>query len=396
MSMSQSLTVIPVPHVDLNGKIEFANIVVLSMAGIRGEMAITGEMTGKIGATEIKTEIKASDTGVADPPGSGSQAPGFVGLISTVLDTINGYVKGEALDRTDSVDRTAFTSSATLSQKFWIETEDLELKGKPSSPDLSLDLANYALGYELGVKGKLDILDLAASALLSPAGARAVQEARARAAGGKTVSASARADLILSCTGKVERINKTGISVTIDPSGNYRYTNGENSSNFEGSIKIQGSAEIELKAEAKVWVVTAQAGANGCLNTSWSWEFKSEPGKADTAQKRYYFEGLKVKAKAYAEVSIETDEEERGRNLPAGSSASASASATRDVAGAEADADLQVADVFDHVDKLITGSQNAMSGMTGFNPDNAEGTWYDIIRPTVEKVTENDPPWEKW
>jgi hypothetical protein len=101
-------------------------------------------------------------------------------------------------------------------------------------------------------------------------------------------------------------------------------------------------------------------------------------------QKRYYFEGLRANAVAYARL--------RGKRGDGNKDSGLSGSHTAVDLDATASGDIQVADIMDN----IAASRRAAQKLAGFTAPNSKGDWYEILRPTVPKVTDSSPAWEAY
>ncbi len=157
---------------------------------------------------------------------------------------------------------------------------------------------------------------------------------------------------------------------------------------FGGAVRIKGKALIAIHVEAEVWIVSAEAGANGSLHTGWAWEMRMNPKNTSEMQKRYYFEGLRTNAEAYARLKADSD-------VGGGDGNKGSGFGVEHVAAsfdATASGDIQVADIMDN----IAASRRAAQKLAGFTAPNSKGDWYEILRPTVPKVTDSSPAWEAY
>ncbi len=158
----------------------------------------------------------------------------------------------------------------------------------------------------LGVTGKIDLIELIATIMLTAAGADKINKARARLAAGDKVNATIEGYLELSATGSLQHNLTGGGGLRIPASGESRDTDDNGvTSDFKGMLQILGRAEIKLHVEGSVFMIRAQAGVRGSIHTSWTWEARnSADGKRE---KRYKFEGVKLSGEAYAEITMGRD-----------------------------------------------------------------------------------------
>ena len=383
-SMQVPFRVIPLPKLELNGLMELGLIMRFTTAGITAKAEVKGNITGVVGAYEIKAKGSKSAAG-PKAKSTGAKAPGLLGTMAQIIETMDEYVTMEKSSPKPEYDITKYASGVTLSKSLKFEPMGLKLVAKPSSPDLQLKLGGLDTTLAMGVQGKIDFIDAAAGILLTPAGARAVQEARARMGDkGNKVNAYVKADVTLSCDGELKHKVKSGLNITIAADGDMSGAFDGAEVEFGGSLKIKGEAIIAIHVEAEVWIVNAEAGANGSLHTGWAWEMRMSPKKTSQRQKRYYFEGLKANAEAYAKVII--------KETKGGGDGGFGVKHTAASFDATLKGDIQVADIMDN----IAASRRAARQMAGFAAPNSKGDWYEILRPTVPKVTDELPKWEDY
>ncbi len=386
-SMQVPFRVIPLPKLELNGLIELGLIMRFTTAGITAKAEVKGNITGVVGAYEIKAKGSKSAAG-PKAKSTGAKAPGLLGTMAQIIETMDEYVTMEKSSPKPEYDITKYASGVTLSKSLKFEPMGLKLVAKPSSPDLQLKLGGLDTTLAMGVQGKIDFIDAAAGILLTPAGARAVQEARARMGDkGNKVNAYVKADVTLSCDGELKHKIKSGLNITIAADGDMSGAFDGVKVEFGGSLKIKGEAIIAIHVEAEVWIVNAEAGANGSLHTGWVWEMRMSRKKPSQRQKRYYFEGLKANAEAYARL--------KGKGTQGGGDGRKSRTSVVHTAAsldATLKGDIQVADIMDN----IAASRRAARQMAGFAAPNSKGDWYEILRPTVPKVTDELPKWEDY
>ena len=387
-TMATPFRVIPMSKLELDGLIDLGLIIQFTTAGINAKAHIKGNITGTVGAYEIKAEGKKTAAG-EKVKSAGAKAPGLLGTMESIIGTMNEYVDMGKPDpkavAAAKYDPTKYASGVTLSKSVKFKPMGLKLTAKPSSPDLQLKLGSLETTLAMGIQGKIDFIDAAVSVLLSPASARIVNKARARMDNPKNaVNGYVKAEVVLSCDGELKHKIKSGLNITVPADGDMSGAFDGVRNEFGGSVKIKGKALIAIHVEGKVWIVSAEAGANGSLHTGWAWEMRMNPKNTSEMQKRYYFEGLRAKAEAYVKVVVDGDDG-GGDSGPSGSHTAVDLDAT-------ASGEIQVSDIMDN----IAASRRAAQKLTGFTAPNSKGDWHEILRPTVPKVTDESPKWEAY
>ncbi|MCX7561586.1 hypothetical protein OS190_18650 [Sulfitobacter sp. F26204] len=303
--MGAALTVIPLPYVKLDGKVEMATRIMFTTGGVSGSAEAKGSLTGQYGSMEIVAKGKAGGRSSSGNAVNREQKPpGLLGSLADVIGTMDRYCASGNTQPPRPLDLTEYASGVTLSKSLTFEPVGFELVGKSGSPDLELKIGTMTSTLAIGISGRLDFIDALAMAFSGP-GAAAIREARARMASGKAVNARLDAYLEVGAEGTLTHTIDSGATVTIPANGDAAAAFAGLSQTFGGEMKIRGEASIGIRVEAKVWVFSAKAGASGTVHTSWTWEMRLQEGKR---QKRYVFEGVVVGFTAYAEAGIASND----------------------------------------------------------------------------------------
>ncbi|RAP39573.1 hypothetical protein BYZ73_19770 [Rhodovulum viride] len=392
LDMGTPLKVIPVPKVALEGSVEVFLHVTLALTGIFADAGISGSMTGRYGTTAITVKETAKRSGgnpsatggessKVSPPGEKEENGGVIGLMQDMFGKINRYME-EGADSSDKSTKTPleraraaarFTSAIEFSQKLEFGVTGLDLVPKSGSPDLLLKLGGAHTTLGIGVTGRLDILDMVATCVLTPASAKLLKETRVKIADGKVVNGTVEAFLELSSNGQVGfAINGTsGITIPADPDVEAELDLAS-SQTLSGEVKIGGKAEIKLHIEGKVWVLAAKAGVRGTIHTSWTWAARIRDGKRE---RNHEFEGLTVSGEAYVETKIIGDSGDDVRHAES-EGASFGGKATRD---------LHADDVFESVQENITRANEQYATRQGMQPAEGGKNGYTLWDPVPAK-----------
>ncbi|MDX5434948.1 MAG: hypothetical protein LPK20_15425 [Halomonas sp.] len=365
-SMGVPCQVIPLPYAKLDGKLELATRISFTTAGVSASAEAKGTLTGQYGADELTAEGSAggsANTGQAVD--SGSEAPGLVGTMASIIERMDHYVSVGNRQRQE-LDRTQYASGIQLSKSLTFEPKGFELTAVTGSPDLQLAISSLESTLSIGVSGKLDFIDALAMTFSGP-GANAIREARARMAAGEHITGKLDAYLEMAATGSLQHTIDSGASITIPANGNLEAAYAGIQQQFGGELKINGKAEIAIEVEAQVWVFSAKAGASGSLHTAWIWAMRMHEGER---QRRYEFEGVVLTLTAYAEAKWENDHDNVKQAGP-------------ELSG-EFGGQAQAGDLFEQVGRHIGSSQAAAERMAQERPDApTSGTNYSIWSPEV-------------
>lgn len=313
---SATLTVIPYPCTELNGDVSIAVETVIMTSEVSAKVEVTGTLNGQYGRHKIdwSRSAEASGGGRKQIPRQ-NDAPGLIGLMVETVQTINHYVsKGGGASGRVEYDSGHIGSGITLSKSLAFKPQGLVLQPVSGSPDLELQIGNLESSLSLEVSGRIDLIEVIATIMLSPAGAKKIQDARARLEAGDRVSATIEGYLELSATGTLQHTLTSGAAMRIPASSDSQSTDDNGiSGDFTGTLQILGRAEIKLHVEGSVFMVRAQAGVRGSIHTSWTWEArKNSEGKRE---KRYIFEGVKLSGEAYAEIGWSKDQDKTNGGL---------------------------------------------------------------------------------
>lgn len=303
------LKVIPYPYTELGGDVSIAVETVIMTSEVSARVAVTGTLNGQYGRHTIKWSRSAEASG-GEPKQIPRQndAPGLIGLMVETVQTINRYVSMGSSGSTVEYDRANIGSGVTISKSLSFKPTGFKLKPVSSSPDLELEIGSLESILSLGVTGKIDLFEVIATVMLTPAGANRIQDARARIAAGENVKATIEGYLELSAEGSMShRLGKGGgASITSYriPASGEGITPDENeiSSSFTGTLKILGKAGLKLHVEGSIFILRARVGARGSIHTSWMWEVQNNA--EGIREKRYTFEGVRVSGEAYAEAGF--------------------------------------------------------------------------------------------
>lgn len=239
------------------------------------------------------------------------KVPGLVGTMAGIIGTLDRYVGlGNTNDRFE-VDLTTVSSGIWLRKKLEFDAKAIEMKAKPGSPDVQLDIGGVKSSLTIAVTGKLDFIDALAMALAGRA-ARVIRDARARMAAGKSVNAVLEAFLELSASGQLAHEINEAASITIPASGDFSAGVNALSQTFGGEIRIFGQAAIRIEVNAEVWVFRAAAGLSGAIHTSWTWKMRMQ---GEQRQKSYIFDGFVLTYVAHVGASIQTEDNGVGEDI---------------------------------------------------------------------------------
>ncbi|MCP1315242.1 MULTISPECIES: hypothetical protein [unclassified Halomonas] len=308
---SATLTVIPYPCTELNGDVGIEVETIIMTSEVSAKVEVTGTLNGQYGRHKIEwsRSIEAAGGGRKEIPRQ-NDAPGLIGLMVETVQTITHYVSmGGGASGPVELDSGHIGSGITISKSLSFKPQGFVLQPVSGSPDLELQIGNLESALSLGVTGRIDLIEIIATIMLSPAGADRVQKARARIEAGERVSGTIQGYLELSATGTLQHTLTSGAAMRIPASGESEESDDNDvSGDFTGTLQILGRAEIKLHVEGSVFMVRAQAGVRGSIHTSWTWEArKNSEGKRE---KRYIFEGVKLSGEAYAEIGYKKQDDD--------------------------------------------------------------------------------------
>lgn len=378
-SMTQAFRVVPFPYFEASGDATVSVGVHFLTTGIGGNASIEGNLTGKYGHLDISAAARASarpSSGRGQP--SPGEAPGIIGTIASIIGNFSESVSLTSPRPGRIVDRTGFGSGVRFDMALKLAGTGIKLEAKKATPDLEAKLGSLETSLTMTATGTMDVVDLAAQVMLSPAGARLVQEARATmATKSHAVRGEVRAEISVSAQGKLTHKIDSNRSVLIPANAPVNFESEDMSTEFGGKLTVRGEAMIRLHVEGEVWIVSAEAGVQGTLHTGWIWEMKVDAEKK--RKKRYYFEGLKARATGYVRLGA--------------SSSHSNSARSRDLEDYSSS-------------RKVTMTQQGPSVTAGdrnWNDPNAkrselesEGAVYVLLSPTVERVTSAAPPWSNY
>ncbi|WP_394166618.1 hypothetical protein [Neptunomonas phycophila] len=392
-----SIKVIPYPYVKLDGTIKASLIVSIRTGGVSISTGLDGNLTGQFGAFKIESANSVTAKGAsAQELVSRDDHPKSIRDVLRIIKELKGYFDSSGDDRrvienNTNTGMSQFSSGIDFFGSLELKTSALELAACSGSPDLELKFGEAAVVFTGGVKGTIDILDVIANIVLTPAGARVLQEGRTKIANGESFKGEIRAEINLSATGSLEFGLESGYKLLIKANnGGVEENAGGKEYKFNGKFRTLGQALIRLHAEARVWILSAGVGVEGSLNTSWVWERrKKKIGENYKLQKRYYFEGLKVQARAYKEISYRTNDDELddlGVDLEGGIESDDTLIKNSSDIFVN---DLQVSEVVENSIKISQGLADAVCG-EAYQCPQIEGDWYEVLKPTKDPLEEED------
>ncbi len=377
--MAAALEVKPLAYFELAGDATASIGIHFLTTGLGGSASIEGNLTGKYGAHDIAAAASATAIGTSGRAvASQGRAPGMVGTIASIIGNFSEYVSLSSPEPNQVVDRTSFGSGVRFDKKLKLVATGIKLEAKKSSPDLEAKIGTLETSLTLTATGTLDFIDVAANALLSPAGARLVQEARAQIVNAdNAVRGEARCDVQVTAEGELKHKVESGMTVLIPAEGEVTFPNEGLNKEFGGKLKLRGMAQILIHVEGEVWIASAEAGAAGSLHTAWNWEMKVDG--EHKRKKRYFFEGLYARANGYARVGVKS----KARRGPAETS-SATGKSSRGVPLPPQGPGTSVGDR-NWRDPYADRSELENGGKT-----------HEILSPTVARVTDTAPAWEDY
>ncbi|MCF6445887.1 hypothetical protein [Nereida sp. MMG025] len=386
--MGETFRVYGYPEAEITGKADTKVRVAFTTGGVDASAEIGGSLNVTYGSHKIEGAARGiARTSTTRSSPSKEKAPGLVGQIGSIIGNFSEDVSLSSPKKDRVVDRTDPASGVSFEMGLAFEAVGLKLQAKKNTPDLEVMIGKLITTVTLTLSGKLDFIDLAAQVLLSPAGAKLVQEARAHMADdANAVRGELRAEVEVSATGELKHEIASSLQHTIVFNGDAAPEPAALTSNFGGKLRIHGDAKILLHVEAEVWIVDVEAGAAGILNTGWTWQMKTEEIEETAAdgtkkskrqrKKRYYFEGLIASARAYARIGASTSVKRKPpsqRTAPAQGTHSSRS-----------------------VEMSQTGPQAAVGSNKWNDPNSPQGVKYELIKPTVPKVTDNIPDWQDY
>lgn len=374
--MQRSFEVTPAAYFELSGDATATTNVHFLTTGLGGSASMEGNLTGKYGALDIAAAASATAIGSSGRAVAGQrQASGLVGTIASIIGNFSEYVSQSSPDPKAIVDRTTFGSGVRFDKTLKLAATGIKLEAKKSSPDLEAKIGSLETSLSLKASGTLDFIDLAAQILLSPAGAKLVQEARAQIANkDNAVRGEARCEVEVSAEGELKHKTETGLSLLIPAEDDISIPSEGLNGEFGGKITVRGLAQILIHVETEVWIASAEAGAAGTLHTGWVWEMKLDA--ENKRKKRYYFEGLFARAVGYARVGVKS----KGKRGPA-SKETATGKSSRGVTVTQRGPEVSAGDP-DWRDPYAKRSELEESGVKR-----------TLLEPTVPKVTDSEPAW---
>lgn len=381
--MRQGFNVVAFPQAKAEGDATVAVGVHFLTTGIGGTASIEGNLTGKYGALDISAAARSAatpTTGRSLPTAQtdSNRLPGMVATLSSIIGNFSETLSQSSPSPNRVVDRTDFGSGVRFNMALKLAATGIELKAKRSTPDLEAKIGKLETSLTMTARGTVDFIDVAAQVMLSPAGARLVQEARATMANSaNAVRADLRAEVEVSAEGELKHVIDSGVTIPIPANGPAPEEPSDMTTEFGGKLMVRGQATIRIHVEGEVWIASAEAGAAGTAHTGWVWELKVDAQKK--RKKRYYFEGLMARATGYARIGTRS----RARRGP-------SARETVDMT----------------TSRGVSASQSGPGYSVGdpnWNNPNASrseladrGAVYVLIPPTVERVTSSAPPWQDY
>lgn len=323
-AMLETLNVIPMPRLEIDGDATVALQLIFSTAGANAAFEATGSLTGHIAnhELELKAEHKAV-TGTAVRDVGREPAPGMVGVLASIIGAMDNLVARGNPARSRRRSLSAYSTRLVLSKSIALKPRAIELKAKSGSPDLELRIGGLDLELKVGVTGIVDIIDAFATGY-GGAGAEAIRRARDMMARGENVSGKLDAYLELGAEGTSRHAIASAATIVI-PANLPAASNSQPNEIFRGQIRIRGKLKLGIEIEAQVWIVKGTAGVSGTVHTSWVWSMRKQ---AEARQKKYEFEGLFVELEAYARVSRRRSSDDTGG--PAISNNSNSSSSNND------------------------------------------------------------------
>ena len=378
--MQRSFAIKPLAYFELSGEATASVGLHFLTTGLGGSASLSGSLTGKYGALDIAaaasaTAISSSGRAVATQ----GRAPGMVGTVASIISSFSEYVSLSTPDPKAILDRTGFGSGVRFDKTLKLAATGIKLEAKKASPDLEAKIGSLETSLSLKATGTLDFIDLAANIMLSPAGAKMVQEARAQIANAdNAVRGEARCEIQVSAEGELTHKVESGLTVLIPAEEDVTTTVEGLNKEFGGKLKVRGMAQILIHVEGEVWIASAEAGAAGTMHTGWNWEMQLDAeGKR---KKRYYFEGLIARAVGYARVGVKS----KARRSAAGGSSDGSSKTSRGVSTTQKGPEGSV------------GDRNWREPSTDRSKLEDGGRVYELLPPTVPKITSSAPPWQNY
>ncbi|MFG6668816.1 hypothetical protein ACGK9R_17165, partial [Halomonas sp. HNIBRBA4712] len=215
-----TLRVIPYPCTELSGDVSIAVVTTIMTSEVSARVEATGTLNGQYGRHRIEwsRSAEAAGGGKKEIPRQ-NDAPGLIGLMVETVQTINRYVSmGGGASGPVEHDSSHIGSGITISKSLSFKPQGLDLQPVSGSPDLELQMGNLESVLSLGVTGRIDLIEVIATIMLSPAGASKIQDARARLEAGDRVSATIEGYLELSATGTLQHTLTSGAAIRIPAS----------------------------------------------------------------------------------------------------------------------------------------------------------------------------------
>ncbi|MFN3881939.1 MAG: hypothetical protein ACK4L8_10985 [Nitrincola lacisaponensis] len=303
--------VIAIPEFKVEGGMKWAAMLVLNSE--RPHITREYEDDPSLTLTYAGEEITWSTTKGSTDSENNDNTPsaGVLGLLDRVVSQLSAFQseQTQAKEKATSGGQAPLLNN-TVGSRVEISAKldigaNAELKAKEGTPDLLLACSSFSIGLEFGIKGTIDCIQVASTAL-SPGIARAIREARRRASReNQRFNGYVKADLIFGSQSNIDiKFANTDITLYAEPWEENADRVETNPFDCEGGIRFIAKAELGVHVGAEAWGVKAEAGAFGSLHTAWQVQVRTgaSTDPDNPCEYRMFFEGLVAEVNLYARL----------------------------------------------------------------------------------------------
>lgn len=372
-----TFTIIPVPHIKVGGKLEYALSLNFTTAGFKFKNDHTSSIVAEYGDATLTFEDNDKDkTPSSNGPKKNKKMKELKGPLSVISNVTNVLIEYFSGNSDPEMDNTEYASGMRIFFKFEIDCSGIELKGKKGTPDLALRGGGLKSKVSAGAEFKLDIIDLIAMYILGPKYADNVRTIRSKMKKGKTINGVVAADLIGAGVGGIGFTVPKIAELTIPVDEGFDFDLSAKVI-YENEFKLIAKMEAKIRIGFEVFKIAGEAGAEGSLHTAFNWEWRN---KGQGLERRSYFEGLTVKYKAYVKIYGKNKKSKTKRTFE------------QNFGGNELLVINQVNKEFEHAEN----QENAIARDIASDKNNPfVGEILPIMAPTVSIKDHENPPWTK-
>lgn len=291
-----------VPHVSLDMEVagEVYAEFFMGRAATLG-YTLTGSVNGEVANTSLSYSAGTAASIGAPPDGQGNGPVNnsMMSSISKIYEKVgwmadNSSATGGAPVAAGLSGVQVRRSSIRVSLGATLTVGSLKLEGKDASPDLELAIDPITFRITLGIRGKMDIIDLMISRV--PLLAERLREARSSLEGGSIAQVKLTCDIILSAEGGVEFSAQAAAPIAITSADGWEEAFRNITTVYQADAKITGRVVIEAKVGIDTWLFDGSIEASLSGGTGWHFGGRTtqNPDGTQKTETLYWFEGLRV------------------------------------------------------------------------------------------------------